>query len=37
VSLFGREGDEPAIGWPKRIAGIAILVAGVLLVLGLLL
>lgn len=37
VSLFGREGDEPEISWPKRIAGIAILVAGVLLVLGLLL
>ncbi|MEA2187205.1 MAG: hypothetical protein QOK16_2216 [Solirubrobacteraceae bacterium] len=37
LSLFGREGDQPSIGWGKRIAGIAILVAGVLLVLGLLL
>jgi hypothetical protein len=37
LSLFGREGDQPAIGWGKRIAGIAILALGILLVLGLLL
>jgi hypothetical protein len=37
LSLFGREDDEPAIGWGKRVAGVAILVAGILLVLGLLL
>jgi hypothetical protein len=37
LSLVGREGDPPAIGWSKRIAGIAILLAGILLVLGLLL
>ncbi|HEX8158436.1 MAG TPA: hypothetical protein VF526_13715 [Solirubrobacteraceae bacterium] len=37
LSLFGREGQQPAIGWGKRIAGIAVLVAGILLVLGLLL
>jgi hypothetical protein len=37
VSFFGREGDERPIGWGKRIAGIALLVAGILLVLGLLL
>jgi hypothetical protein len=37
LNLFGREGDERRIGWGKRIAGIAILVAAVLLVLGLLL
>jgi len=37
LSLFGREGDQPPIGWGKRIAGLAVLVAGILLVLGLLL
>jgi hypothetical protein len=37
LSFFGREGDEPPIGWGKRLAGIALLVAGILLVLGLLL
>lgn len=37
LSLFGRDGHQPPIGWGKRIAGIAILVAGILLVLGLLL
>ncbi|MGH2943928.1 MAG: hypothetical protein ACRDLN_14255, partial [Solirubrobacteraceae bacterium] len=37
LSLFGREGDEPPIGWGKRIAGVAILAAGILLALGLLL
>jgi hypothetical protein len=37
LSIFGREGDEPPIGWGKRIAGIAILAAGILLALGLLL
>jgi hypothetical protein len=36
LSLFGRTGHQPAIGWGKRIAGIAILAAGILLVLGLL-
>jgi hypothetical protein len=37
LSLFGREGGERRIGWGKRVAGSAILVAGTLLVLGLLL
>ncbi|MDX6718949.1 MAG: hypothetical protein QOJ63_1203 [Solirubrobacteraceae bacterium] len=37
VSVFGREGDEPPLGWGKRLAGIGLLVAGILLVLGLLL
>jgi hypothetical protein len=37
LGLFGREGDEGPIGWGKRIAGLAILITGVLLVLGLLL
>jgi hypothetical protein len=37
LSLFGREEDEAPIGWGKRIAGLAILIAGILLVLGLLL
>jgi hypothetical protein len=37
LPIFGREGPEPSLGWGKRIAGIAILVAGVLLALGLLL
>jgi hypothetical protein len=34
LPVFGREGDEPATGWGKRIAGIAILAAGILLALG---
>ncbi len=34
LPVFGREGDPPAIGWGKRIAGIAILAAGILLALG---
>ncbi|HEX8157043.1 MAG TPA: hypothetical protein VF526_06610 [Solirubrobacteraceae bacterium] len=37
LNLFGRDGDEQEIGWGKRFAGIAILVAAILLVLGLLL
>jgi hypothetical protein len=37
LNLFGREGDERQIGWGKRFAGIALLVAAILLVLGLLL
>jgi hypothetical protein len=37
VSLFGRDGEERPMGWGKRIAGIGVLVAGILLVLGLLL
>jgi hypothetical protein len=37
LSLFGREEDEAPIGWGKRIAGLAILITGILLVLGLLL
>jgi hypothetical protein len=37
LKTFGREGDKPAIGWGKRIGGVAILVTGVLLALGLLL
>jgi hypothetical protein len=34
LPVFGREGVEPATGWGKRIAGIAILAAGILLALG---
>jgi small-conductance mechanosensitive channel len=34
LPVFGREGDEAATGWGKRIAGIAILAAGILLALG---
>jgi hypothetical protein len=37
LSLFGRTGDEAPIGWGKRVAGLAVLITGVLLVLGLLL
>jgi hypothetical protein len=37
VNLFGRDGEERPVGWGKRIAGIGVLVAGILLVLGLLL
>ncbi len=36
LQLFGRDGDEPRIGWGKRIAGVGLLVLGILLVLGLL-
>ena len=35
VSLFGRDGEEPRIGWGKRFAGVGLLVLGVLLALGL--
>jgi hypothetical protein len=34
LPVFGREGDAPATGWGKRIAGIAILATGILLALG---
>jgi hypothetical protein len=34
ATIFGREGPEPSLGWGKRIAGIAILAAGILLALG---
>ncbi len=34
VQLIGRDGDEPRIGWGKRIAGVGLIVLGVLLVLG---
>jgi hypothetical protein len=34
LSVFGRRGDLPPLGWGKRIAGTAVLVAGILLVLG---
>jgi hypothetical protein len=37
LSLFGREGDEAPMGWGKRIAGLGVLITGILLVLGLLL
>jgi hypothetical protein len=37
LGFFGREGDEPPLGWGKRLAGIALLVVGILLVLGLVL
>ena len=37
LGLFGRAGDEAPIGWGKRIAGLAVLITGILLVLGLLL
>jgi hypothetical protein len=37
IGLFGRDGDEPELGWGKRIAGIPVLIVGVLLALGLLL
>jgi hypothetical protein len=35
LQLFGREGDEPRIGWGKRIAGVGLVVFGVFLALGL--
>jgi len=34
LPVFGREGDAPATGWGKRVAGIAILAAGILLAVG---
>jgi hypothetical protein len=34
LSVFGRRGELPPLGWGKRIAGTAVLVAGILLVLG---
>jgi uncharacterized membrane protein YgcG len=34
LSVFGRRGDLPPLGWGKRIAGTAVFVAGILLVLG---
>ena len=37
LQLFGREGDEPRIGWGKRIAGAGLLGVGILAALGLLL
>ncbi|MDX6680578.1 MAG: hypothetical protein QOG94_617 [Solirubrobacteraceae bacterium] len=36
LGIFGREGDAAAIGWGKRVAGVVIIVAGTLQVLGLL-
>ncbi len=36
LQLFGRDGHEPAIGWGKRVAGVGLLVGGVLVALGLL-
>lgn len=37
LQLFGREGDEPRIGWGKRFGGVGLLALGVLLALGLVL
>jgi hypothetical protein len=34
LGVFGRRGDLPPLGWGKRIAGTAVLVAGILLALG---
>jgi len=34
IGPFGRDGDPRPIGWGKRLAGVALLVAGVLQVLG---
>jgi hypothetical protein len=34
LSVFGREGRQPPLGWGKRIAGIAILAVGILIALG---
>lgn len=34
VRLFGRDGDEPRIGWLKRLGGVALLVLGILVALG---
>ena len=37
LGLFGRDGDERPMDWGKRIAGVGVLLAGILLSLGLLL
>ena len=37
LQLVGRDGDEPEIGWGKRIAGLGLLIFGVPLALGLVL
>ncbi len=37
AQLFGREGDEPQIGWGKRVGGLLLLAVGIMLVLGMLL
>jgi hypothetical protein len=37
LKLFGRDGAQPEIGWGRRIAGVPLLLLGILLVLGLLL
>jgi hypothetical protein len=34
LDLFGREGDQPPMGWWHRVAGCVILAAGLLLVAG---
>lgn len=31
LGIFGREGDECAMSWGKRIAGVGLLVAGILM------
>jgi hypothetical protein len=35
LDVVGRDGDEPSIGWGKRIAGIGVLVLGIALARGL--
>ena len=37
LGVFGRDGDERAMGWGKRIAGVGLLVAGTLMTLGMVL
>ncbi len=37
LALFGRDGDDRQVGWGKRVAGVALLVLGVLAVFGLVL
>jgi uncharacterized membrane protein YgcG len=37
LAIFGRDGEPPPLGWGKRVAGIAILLVGVLQAFGLLL
>lgn len=32
VEIFGREGEDPALTWPRRLLGIAVFALGVLLV-----
>jgi len=34
AGLVGRDGDEPELDWPRRLAGVAVLACGVLLSLG---